>query len=132
MGAFFDESTIDFCAKDQTDSHKKTPRKRVFFVRPQKSYKLCLLIFGLHHLHINVDSRREREVRESLDHLWTRVEDVDHPLVGAHLKLFSRVLVDEGRTVDRVLLYLSRKWDRANHVGVKAHGGVDDLLHGSV
>jgi len=51
--------------------------------------------FLLGHFDVDCYSRWEREVREGLDDLGIRVEDVDNALMNAHLKLLASVFVDE-------------------------------------
>jgi hypothetical protein len=61
------------------------------------------------HLDLDINPRGKIEVHESVDYLWSRLWNVDDSLVDSHLKLLSGVLVDERRSVNRILLYLGWK-----------------------
>src|ERR1041384_700832 len=52
-------------------------------------------------LDLDVDARGEIELAERVDRLLRGLEDVEQPLVGAHLELLARFLVDVRRAVDR-------------------------------
>ena len=82
----------------------------------------------LYHFDINGDAGRQREIRESLDHLRRRVHDVDQALVDAHLELLARVLVNERRAVHGPALDLGRQGHGAHDCGVEARRRVHDLL----
>ena len=61
---------------------------------------------SIHSLHFDfdVDAGGKVEVHESINDLRARLGDIDKPFVGAHFELLAGILVDEGRSVDRVLL----------------------------
>src|SRR5262245_11332926 len=82
---------------------------------------------SLHHLHINVDAGRKGEIRESLNDLRGRSNDIDDSLMHSHLELFSRIFEDKRRAVHRIFLDFRRKWDGANNLCVKAKCGIHDL-----
>src|SRR5579859_7126256 len=71
-------------------------------------------------LHFDVDARRQREFRQRLQRARVRIEHVDQPLVRAHLKLLTRVLVDKRRAVHRELLDLRRQGDRPRDGSARA------------
>src|SRR5437867_13227297 len=70
----------------------------------------------------------QAEPHERVDDARVGVEDVDDALVGAHLELLPRVLVDKGRSDHGELADLGRKGDRAGSARVRTAGGVDDLV----
>lgn len=47
--------------------------------------------------------------------------------MNAELELFAGILMDEGRTVDSVVLHFRGKRDRTRHLGIVPLGGLDDL-----
>ena len=67
-------------------SNKKPPYGAVFYYLSLKS---------LDHLDVDRNARRKIEVREGLDNLWRRVQNVDKSLMDAHLELLTCVLMDE-------------------------------------
>src|SRR3989344_7529767 len=83
----------------------------------------------LHHLDVYRDTGWKVDVGEGFDDLWSRVQNVDHALVDAHLELLAGVFGDESGTIDGVFLDVDREWHRADNLGVVASGSVDNLLH---
>src|SRR4051794_16238499 len=69
----------------------------------------------------------ELETLERVDGLRARLENVEQPLVHAHLEVLAAVLVLVGRTDDRVAVLLGRQRDRAAHVRLRAEHRLDDL-----
>src|SRR5438876_1030661 len=78
-------------------------------------------------LDLDIDAGSEVELHQRIDGLRRRIDDVEHPLMGADLELLARFLVDMGRAQHRELLDLGRQRDRATHPRAGALGGVDDL-----
>ena len=82
-------------------------------------------------IHFDVDrhARGERKIGQCFDDLRGRIKYFDETLVDAHLKLFSRIFVDERRAVHRILFDLCRERHRTYYLRVIAKRGVDDLAH---
>ena len=57
-----------------------------------------------------------------------RIDDVQHPFMGADLKLFHRLFVDMGGTVDRPTFNTGRKRHRAGNHDTGTFGGFEDLI----
>src|SRR3989344_3276785 len=83
----------------------------------------------LHHLDVYRDTGWKVDVGEGFDDLWSRVQNVDHALVDAHLELLAGILVDECGAVHGVLLDINRERHWADYLCVVASGGIDYLLH---
>ena len=56
------------------------------------------------HFDFDVDARWQVERSKRIDRLRIRIEDIDNSLVDSHLELLSRILVNEGGTIDREFL----------------------------
>src|SRR5262249_37101661 len=78
-------------------------------------------------LDLDVDAGGQIKLHQRVHGLRRRVDDVEQPLVGAHLELLAALLVDVRRTVDRELLDPGRQRNRAPHLRTGALGGGDDL-----
>src|SRR6185437_10258333 len=78
-------------------------------------------------LDLDVDAGRQIELHQRIDGLRRRIDDVEQPLVRAHLELLAALLVDVRRAVHREFLDLGRQRNRATHLRAGALGGVDDL-----
>jgi hypothetical protein len=78
-------------------------------------------------LDLDVDARREFDPLEAVDRLLVRVDDVDEPLVDAHLEVLARVLVDVRSTDDREAVLVGRQRDRTTDRRVGARHRLDDL-----
>ncbi len=91
---------------------------------------LALMSESLEHLCFDfyVYTGWEIEAHESIDRPVRWFTDVDEPLVDAHLVLFTRVLIDEGRAVDGVLALFCRKRDWTQDLCSRALGCLDDSL----
>src|SRR6516164_7978765 len=76
---------------------------------------------------LDIDAGSEIELHQSVDGLRSRVDNVEHPLVGADLELLARLLVDVRRTQHRVLLDLRRQRDRSAYPSARTLGGIHDL-----
>src|SRR5262249_38704153 len=79
-------------------------------------------------LDFNVDARRQVEAHQLVDRLRRRAQDVDQPLVRAHLEVLARVLVLEGAADYAVDVLLGRQGDRPSDRRAAALRGIDDLL----
>src|ERR1700712_2585041 len=83
-------------------------------------------------LDLDVDARREVESHQRVDGLRRGVEDVDEPLVGAHLEVLPRVLVLVRRADDAVDVLLGRQRHGAGDASTRAGDGVHDLARRGV
>src|ERR1051325_10587795 len=92
----------------------------------------CAISCSSLQLDLDVDARGEIELAERVDRLLRGLEDVEQPLVGPHLELLARLLVDVRRAVDRESLDARRQRDRAGDPPAGTLHGLDDLLHGLV
>src|SRR2546428_12103590 len=72
------------------------------------------------------------ELHERVDGLRRRLENVEQPLVRAHLELLPRLLVHMRTAQDRVARHLRRQRNRARHFRSGALGRVDDLRRGLI
>jgi hypothetical protein len=79
------------------------------------------------HFDLYIHPRRQIQVREVIDRLRVRIQDVDEPLVNPHLVLIACILVDERRPIDRHLMDLGRERDWASDFGTCSLCGFDDL-----
>src|SRR5690554_4365904 len=94
--------------------------------RPRAVKVLLMICVPLSELDLDVDSGRQVESHERVDGLRRRVEDVDEPLVGAHLEVLAAVLVLVGRTDHYEHVLLRRQRHGAGHLGAGTGHGVDD------
>src|SRR5450432_3236766 len=83
-------------------------------------------------LDLDVDARGEVETHERVDGLRGRIEDVDEPLVSAHLEMLAAVLVFVGRPDDAVDVLLRRQRHRASDLRTSASHRLDDLARRAV
>src|SRR5690242_3112700 len=79
-------------------------------------------------LDLHEHAGRDDQAVEGIDGAGGVVVDVDHPLVGAHLELLARLLVDVGAAEDRVPLDPRGDRDRPADACVGPLGVLDDLL----
>src|SRR4051812_14042909 len=78
-------------------------------------------------LDLDVHVRRQVEPHERVDRLRRRVDDVDQPLVRAHLEVLAAVLVLVRRADDAEHVLLRRQRHGADHGRACARHRVDDL-----
>src|SRR6185437_16816156 len=78
-------------------------------------------------LDVDVDTGRKVDAHQRVDGLRRRVEDVDQPLVRAHLEVLPRVLVLVRRADHAIHVLLSRQRHRPYETGTSADDGLDDL-----
>src|SRR5512145_3165282 len=83
-------------------------------------------------LDLDVDAGRQVELHEGIDRLRRRIDDVEQPLVRAHLELLAALLVDVRRAVDREALDARGQGDRPAHLRPGALRRVDDLARGRI
>src|SRR5215207_8750472 len=83
-------------------------------------------------LDVHVDAGRQIDAHERVDRLRRRVEDVDQPLVRAHLEVLAAVLVLERRADDAVDVLLGGQRHRADDPRTRTGHGVDDLARAGV
>src|SRR3954470_7329432 len=83
-------------------------------------------------LDLDVDAGRKVESHERVDGLRGRVDDVDEPLVGAHLEVLAAVLVLVRRTDDAVDVLLRWQRYRADDPRAGARHGLDDLARAGI
>src|SRR3954447_9725061 len=87
---------------------------------------------GASELDLDVDTGGEVEAHQGVDGLRRGVDDVDQPLVRAHLEVLARVLVLVGRADDAVHVLLGRQRHRAGDLRTRAGDGVHDLARRGV
>jgi len=75
----------------------------------------------------NVDAGGEIELHQRVDRLRRRLHDIEQPLVGSHLELLARLLVDVRRTVDGEFLNSRRQWDWTADQGTRSPSRVGDV-----
>src|SRR5262249_10151929 len=78
-------------------------------------------------LDLDVDADRKLELHQGVDRLRRRLEDVEQTLVGPHLELLTRLLVDVRRAVDGVAGNRRRAGDRSRALRPGPPRRVDDL-----
>ena len=83
-------------------------------------------------LDLHEDAGGYNQSVERLDGSSVRFLDVDDSLVRSNLELLSRLLVDEGRTVDRVDLASSGQRNRTRNTSTRSLGMLDDLLRRNI
>src|SRR5256885_7203248 len=93
---------------------------------------LFLFISQPSELDLDVDARGKIEPHQRVDRLRRRVDDVDQPLVSAHLEVLARVLVLVRRADDAVHVLLGRQRHRARDLGARPRHRLDDLLRRGV
>src|SRR3954453_11958187 len=79
-------------------------------------------------LDLHEHAGRDDQSVQGIDGAGGVIVDVDHPLVGAHLELLARLLVDVGAAEDRVPLDPRGARDRPADACVGALGVLDDFL----
>src|ERR1700680_4463007 len=83
-------------------------------------------------LDLDVDAGGEIELHQRIDGLRGRIDDVEEPLVGAHLELLAALLVDVRAAVDGELLDPRWQRNRPPHLRAGALRRRHDLLRGRV
>src|SRR5258707_9413379 len=78
-------------------------------------------------LDLDVDTCGQIELHQSIDGLRGRVDNVEKALVGAHLELFTALLVDVRRTVDGELLDAGGQRNGSANLGTGTFRRVHDL-----
>src|SRR5580658_3699566 len=78
-------------------------------------------------LDLDIDAGGEVELHQRVDGLRRRVDDVEHPLMGADFELLARLLVDMRRTQHGEFLDPGRQRNRPAHPCAGAAGGLNDL-----
>src|SRR5215218_4734339 len=86
---------------------------------------MCSPCLGQPLLDVDVDRGRQVDAHQRVDRLRRRVEDVDEPLVRAHLEVLARVLVLVRRADDAVDVLLRRQ----RHGADDARSGLRHRLH---
>ena len=84
------------------------------------------------HLNFNVNSAWQAQGLKTFNGLEGGFTEVDEAAVRAHLELVARVLVLEGRAVDREFSDLGRQGSRAVDDRPAAFRGIDDLSRGFI
>src|SRR5262245_13480412 len=79
-------------------------------------------------LDLDIDAGGEVELHQRVNRLRRRIDDIEQPLVGAHLELLAALLVDMRRAVHGEFLDPGRKRNRSPHFRAGTLGRVDDLL----
>src|SRR3954469_24926908 len=94
---------------------------------PSRPFTLRSIVMVPSELDLDVDPGRQVEAHQGVDGLRGRVDDVDEPLVRAHLEVLPAVLVLLRGADDHVHVLLGRQRHRAGHTGTRAGHRVDDL-----
>src|SRR6476661_5734667 len=76
---------------------------------------------------LNVDAGSEIELHQRVHRLRRGLHDVEQPLVGPHLELLARLLVDVRRTVDGELLDTRRKGNGTANESTRAARRIGDV-----
>src|SRR4051794_19539602 len=90
--------------------------------RPSNAWIICLK------LDLDVYARGHVEAHQRVNGLGGGLQDVDEPLVGAHLELLPRVLINEGAADNRETFDPRRQRDGAGHNRPRPLCRFDDLL----
>jgi len=88
--------------------------------------------YFLQHFYVNRYTGGKGEVGERFYKARGGIDDVNEAFMHSHLKLLSRVFINERGTVDGVLLDFCRKGNRTFYRCVKAERRIENLLDGSV
>src|SRR5882757_2966171 len=96
-------------------------------ITPERICSVLILVLSDSELDFDVDAGGEIELHQRIHRLRRRIDDVEEPLVGAHLELFTALLVDVRRAVDAKLLDPGRQRNRPTHLRTRALGGRHDL-----
>src|SRR3989344_8687617 len=78
-------------------------------------------------LDLDVDASGQFELHQSIDSGRGRLDDIQQTLVGAHLELLARLLVDMRAAVHGELLDARRQRNGATNESAGAAGGVGDV-----
>src|ERR1700689_1434412 len=78
-------------------------------------------------LDLDVDAGGEIELHQRIYCLRRRIDDIEQALMRAHFELFTALLVDMRRTVDREFFDLGRQRNGSPHLRAGALRGIDDL-----
>src|SRR5579872_3958947 len=78
-------------------------------------------------LDLNVDAGGQVELHQRIDGLRRRIDDIEHPLMGAYLELLARLFVDVWRAQHGEFFDPGRQRDRPAHPRAGAASGLDDL-----
>src|SRR3546814_9867716 len=76
-------------------------------------------------LDLDVDAGGEVELHQRVHGLRRRVDNVEDALMGAHLELFPRLLVDMRTAQQGIALHPRRQRARSTHPGARALGRAD-------
>src|ERR1700752_37298 len=90
------------------------------------------MVFASLLLNVDVDAGGKVDAHQRVDSLRRLVEDVDQPLMGAHLEVLPRVLVLVRGSDDAIHVFLGRQRHRADHAGARAGDRLDDLARRGV
>src|SRR3989344_664605 len=86
----------------------------------------------LEHLHVNIHSGRQRQIGQSLDGLWIRINYIYESLVDSDFELFTGVLIDKCRTKYGIFFYFGWKRHRTGYDSVITHSCIHDLSYRSI
>src|SRR6202790_390423 len=101
--------------------------------RPERSRKLLLLRCSVAEpLDFHVHTRRQIEFHQCVDRVRCGLENVDEPLVRAHLELLASLLVHVRRTQHRPAVDGGRQRNRAGHISASTFGGLHDFPGGLI
>src|SRR4051812_48311726 len=78
--------------------------------------RMDVVLFANLQFDLDVDTGGEVELHQRIHRLRGRIDNVEEPLVGAHLELLAALLVDVRRAVDGEFLDPGRQRDRPAHL----------------
>src|SRR6185369_14441592 len=80
------------------------------------------------HFDFDVDAGRKIEIHESINNLRSWLGDIDKSLMCSHFELLTGILINEGRSVDRVLLNFRRQRHWTDRLSAVTFNRLDNLL----
>src|SRR5436305_13858991 len=89
-------------------------------------------LVAISELDLDVHAGGQVEPHQRVHHFWIWVQDVDDPLVGPHLELLARVLVDERGADHRPAIDLGGQRDGAGRRCIGTPRRIHDLVRGLV
>ena len=92
-----------------------------------KSVRYPYALLALCQFNLDVHAGSKVKLHQRIDRLRGRLHDVEHTLVSADLKLFTRFLVNVRTTIDREFLNTRRKRNRTANKSTRTTRRVGDI-----